>query len=42
VWRRLLSVVPDRRGLVILDDTAFRKQGAHSVGVAKQYAGIVK
>jgi SRSO17 transposase len=42
VWRRLLAMIPDRRGVLILDDTAFLKQGDHSVGVTKQYAGVLK
>ncbi len=40
VWRRLREVVPERRGALIIDATTFLKQGAHSVGVARQYSGL--
>jgi SRSO17 transposase len=41
LWRQLRALIPERRGMLILDGTSFPKQGRRSVAVARQYCGTL-
>ena len=41
VWQRLRAVVPERTGILAIDDTGLPKQGRQSVAVKRQYSGTL-
>lgn len=41
MWTRLRALIPERHGILAVDDTGFPKQGTQSVGVKRQYSGAL-
>ena len=41
VWHRLRAELPVRRGILLVDETAFPKHGTDSVAVGRQYCGAL-
>jgi len=41
LWKQLRALIPERGGILAVDDTGFPKQGTDSVGVKRQYCGAL-